>query len=91
MNRSTNGCPMAMQSSVKKEKLDVVQMCYSKGYSGKCTLLPPKIRGTDTSACISYKYSSKYTIGKNRKFFKFPVEIESGFSTFDAESFFRYF
>ncbi|XP_055303687.1 uncharacterized protein LOC129569161 isoform X2 [Sitodiplosis mosellana] len=32
--RSTNGCPMAMQPSVKKEKLDDVQMCYSKGYSG---------------------------------------------------------
>ncbi|XP_031627868.1 sericin 1-like isoform X2 [Contarinia nasturtii] len=31
--RSTNGCPMSMQPSVKKEKLDDVQMCYSKGYS----------------------------------------------------------
>lgn len=36
--RSTNGCPMAIQPSVKKEKLDDVQMCYSKGYSGKFTI-----------------------------------------------------
>lgn len=37
MRRSSNGCPTAMQQSVKKEKLDDLQMCYSKGYSGKCT------------------------------------------------------
>lgn len=48
---------MVMQPSVKKEKLDDVQMCYaSKGYSGKWTKCETETNTPETIGILTKKF-----------------------------------
>lgn len=71
-NRSLNGCPSAMQQSVKKAKLQDATMIYPKGYSGKRMISMNLFYDTQVKVSLCQRiYTNSNLIFKN--FFKFPV------------------